>query len=858
MFAYDGRKLGVKVSALILLALITSVGVTSAFRVQAAVAQTVTYPVTQMSDTTGTGLFGVSAPSPSQTEYASASSQLVGKSIDQITIKLRKVGAPPGNFQVGIINADLSIKKLFGTMSASSLSPTATDYTFSLSGGGLYTIQAGDRIGIEYSSGDAQNFVAILVDRNVADHFDGSNTYRQAYTTTWTSFTSDDLYMILVQTHAADTTPPTVTASPPGGTFTTAQSVTLTPSESATIYYTTNGINPTTSSSVYSSPISISSNTTLKFFGVDTSGNVGTVVTQQYNFHISSCSVSISPSGSLMKNVGEFAQFSATATGTSSPSYHWTVSGSIIKDYQELTNFAAFTSTGNYTGLATTPMSTSDYNSQSIGFYWLPDPSQVYPNNANVTRTVSVSVNGGLCSTSQTVTLIRSTNDPNRQPEDYYARLNHPLTYNVPIAGQQILYNGTRLLQEHMLWHETNRFGSSSGTGPQSYDGSLFFSFHRALLDNYNAWRTMFGYPQVGTWTPGGRVSSIPTTENGQDITDAQRFGTSGTPAVPSYFTISGGTTLRPSLNQCDRNMPAGQQKLSDFGNLTQLGCAVTINLHNPVHNSIGSSAVQGACTNSSIFTTQCGDMTLMMTSEKDPIFWRFHNFLDQIRQNYLIATGGAAHILYQSPFPLYHYLTNLPTTNVQLENGTKADVPAMAVKFDQPVYGVRASDFTVNGSPATSVTGSGAGPYIFTGFDYPGFGDVNVAMSSGLIINGFDEPFAGDSWSFKMVDPNGNINHDGIPDGIKVNVFFLNPEVTDTDGDGIPDSVEIQSHCLNPLDSHDADQASGLNGYTYLQEFRLLGIITCNTASSTQSVQTPAIVPTQTEQTAAVPDLTN
>ena len=79
-----------------------------------------------------------------------------------------------------------------------------------------------------------------------------------------------------------DLTPPTVTATPPGGSYNTAQSVALTADEAATIYYTTDGSTPTTASAVYGSPISISADTTLKYFGVDGVGNVESVQTQTY------------------------------------------------------------------------------------------------------------------------------------------------------------------------------------------------------------------------------------------------------------------------------------------------------------------------------------------------------------------------------------------------------------------------------------------------------------------------------------------------------------------------------------------------------------------------------------------------
>src|SRR5690606_19894383 len=75
-------------------------------------------------------------------------------------------------------------------------------------------------------------------------------------------------------------------ATPKGGTYSSAQSVTLSANEPATIRYTTNGSNPTMSSPTYSTPINIGANTTLKFFGVDTAGNASTVVTETYVINI--------------------------------------------------------------------------------------------------------------------------------------------------------------------------------------------------------------------------------------------------------------------------------------------------------------------------------------------------------------------------------------------------------------------------------------------------------------------------------------------------------------------------------------------------------------------------------------------
>ena len=80
---------------------------------------------------------------------------------------------------------------------------------------------------------------------------------------------------------------PTTTASPAGGVYNAAQSVTLTCTDPQgpgcdKIYYTTDGSTPTTSSSIYSSPISISVTTTLKFFARDLAGNIEAVKSQTY------------------------------------------------------------------------------------------------------------------------------------------------------------------------------------------------------------------------------------------------------------------------------------------------------------------------------------------------------------------------------------------------------------------------------------------------------------------------------------------------------------------------------------------------------------------------------------------------
>lgn len=78
---------------------------------------------------------------------------------------------------------------------------------------------------------------------------------------------------------------PAVGVSPPGGSFSAAQTVTLTSGATVSIYYTLDGSVPNVTSSKFTQTgtIPISSSTTLKFFAIDTStGAASSVVTQIY------------------------------------------------------------------------------------------------------------------------------------------------------------------------------------------------------------------------------------------------------------------------------------------------------------------------------------------------------------------------------------------------------------------------------------------------------------------------------------------------------------------------------------------------------------------------------------------------
>lgn len=163
------------------------------------------FPITVMSDTTVSWGSHLYSGRPFNGEWAKPGSVLIGKQIDSITVQLQRVGAPPGTYTVGVYNANLQLKKAFGIISTSTLPTTYTDIEFKLpSTDPLYTIQQDDRIGVFYNGGDSSTGVNVMIDRNTADPFDGTNSQRVRFENGgWLYFdTGEDMYMVLKQTHA--------------------------------------------------------------------------------------------------------------------------------------------------------------------------------------------------------------------------------------------------------------------------------------------------------------------------------------------------------------------------------------------------------------------------------------------------------------------------------------------------------------------------------------------------------------------------------------------------------------------------------------------------------------------------------
>jgi chitodextrinase/regulation of enolase protein 1 (concanavalin A-like superfamily) len=579
-----------------------------------------------------------------------------------------------------------------------------------------------------------------------------------------------------------------------------------------------------------------------------------------------SCTVTITGGEALM-NVGQLAAFTANVTGGTAPiTYQWSVGGPIIRDYQESTSAL----------WAAMQMQPADFQNQSISFYWKPMASQIHPlNTGPVNRDVSVSVQAGAasCSSQIAISVERNSTNINRQAEDIY-------TSNHPGAG-----NLGRVRNDHSSWHRDWM------PGVANY-GVTFFDFHREFVDRFNSWRQEFGYPPVQAWNPG---TPLPT---GPDVNHGNRLANYVLTPPPAWFSAIGSSAARPNNGTaCDTVI--GQRSLLEFADRNALGCAVNKPLHSDVHNRVG------------------GHMATTSGAPVDPIFWRWHEFMDTISQEWLAGGDGSAslaippqeqrlaagpsailEIVAASHEHLQHQIAHLALANeenpaldaehdhaaghpAQTARSTAhdhhtpaastagpnvallredqpdavvkhrgratrgpriiyeapfrtrpfvTDLPTVTVKFSVPVFGLTADALSVNGSQATHVTGSGAGPYVFTGFNASR--EVLAIKFNGRKVRDAEGNRGGNrSWQYWTVKAGEDRDRDGLDDAEEVQQYMTNPRLRDTDADGMPDGLEAHSTCLNPFEDERSphDMAGGTlpgnddqdgDGITDLQEY--------------------------------------
>lgn len=125
-----------------------------------------------------------------------------------------------------------------------------------------------------------------------------------------------------------ENTPPTTTASPPGGRYLEPQNVTLSVNEEATVYYSTNGQDPSpgaanTGSAQAPVTLGLAQDTDLRFFSIDRAGNRESVKREQYFIDTKAPTISLSVPGGEYQDTQQ-----VTLTADEPATIYYTLDGS--------------------------------------------------------------------------------------------------------------------------------------------------------------------------------------------------------------------------------------------------------------------------------------------------------------------------------------------------------------------------------------------------------------------------------------------------------------------------------------------------------------------------------------------------
>ena len=154
-----------------------------------------------------------------------------------------------------------------------------------------------------------------------------AGTYYGQCNTTITNGGADQASIMTVALKAGSSggsTAATPTFSPAAGTYTSVQTVTISDTTpGATIYYTTNGNTPTTSSSVYSSPITVSASETLKAIATASGYTQSAVGSAAYTINLTAATPTFSPGAGTYGS----AQTVTISDGTTGATIYYTTNG---------------------------------------------------------------------------------------------------------------------------------------------------------------------------------------------------------------------------------------------------------------------------------------------------------------------------------------------------------------------------------------------------------------------------------------------------------------------------------------------------------------------------------------------------
>jgi YD repeat-containing protein len=221
----------------------------------------------------------------------------------------------------------------------------------------------------------------------------------------------------------------TPTFSPAAGTYTSVQTVTISDSTSgATIYYTTNGSTPTTSSTEYTEPITVSSSETVKAIGTKSGYTESSVGSAAYTINLTTATPSFSPTAGTYTS----AQTVTISDSTSGATIYYTTNGTTpTTSSTQYTTPIAVSTSETVKAVATA----SGYAESAVG-------SAAYTINLTA-ATPTFSPSAGTYTSAQTVTISDSTSGSTI----YYTTNGTTPTTSSPVYSSAINVSATETIE---------------------------------------------------------------------------------------------------------------------------------------------------------------------------------------------------------------------------------------------------------------------------------------------------------------------------------------------------------------------------------------------------------------------------
>jgi hypothetical protein len=329
-------------------------------------------------------------------------------------------------------------------------------------------------------------------------------------------------------------------------------------------------------------------------------------------------SLTITPTTATTFNFGEHVILTAAASGFTITSYSWSVDGPTIKDYSEGLGTTVSSPPPAALPWGTTALAVSDLSAASLGFYFVPSAAQFEPNNGPFTRNVNLTVGmsiGGTCATTIALSVERNESDMTRKGEDFYTSNHRATTATNPLDGH--------VIDEHLYWHM-----NIDPSQPSFPTWMGFLAWHGEFVRRFDLWRQQFGYNKVAPWYPGRPLPTGPQYAVNPSLRNVYNADDKAN-HIPTYYTITGGTTPDP--------FGSGQMKLVVYATLADFTHSFEGSFHGDIHCAIGASGGTFFETSGPNFGSMC-----LASSPKDPMFWRWHGFIDVLYRNYCALQPGA------------------------------------------------------------------------------------------------------------------------------------------------------------------------------------------------------------------------